>query len=398
MAHALVCSTPLDSGIYSFNTHTQPSDSSVSSLLSLSIVAASAAPIPVDHISAPVTSPSGGADTALPASSARQSASPPYVAPRGYGHYASTKSHAEDVAGDLRSSDEPHLFAAPRPNTFPLCPSWEEDTKVTVAEPVIMQRNNAIATYAAKQSGKKRGKDYRCETCNKVYRHPSCLIKHRWEHTPHWREASKYVAAAILSHLSPSSSLPEDRSLWPSFLSGGSLSPDNAASSVEVSSSAPTPERRPRLHDYSIGPAAGNIVFRPGIVGVPTGPDKTEAAEGSRSPALPDGPTVLLSPSRTRPVAVPLSRASGTRGASSASSGIYPRDSPFSYESSVPGLSYGDRGGSMSRSLSYSDDESVDVEVDDTDHVIVQANSKERDLWGSVGDAMDIDMDMDWSS
>ena len=26
-----------------------------------------------------------------------------------------------------------------------------------------------------------------------VYRHPSCLIKHRWEHTPHWREASKFL-------------------------------------------------------------------------------------------------------------------------------------------------------------------------------------------------------------
>jgi hypothetical protein len=29
--------------------------------------------------------------------------------------------------------------------------------------------------------------------CKQVYRHPSCLIKHRWEHTPHWREASKFV-------------------------------------------------------------------------------------------------------------------------------------------------------------------------------------------------------------
>ena len=26
-----------------------------------------------------------------------------------------------------------------------------------------------------------------------VYRHPSCLIKHRWEHSPHWREASKLM-------------------------------------------------------------------------------------------------------------------------------------------------------------------------------------------------------------
>ena len=27
----------------------------------------------------------------------------------------------------------------------------------------------------------------------KVYRHPSCLVKHRWEHSPHWREASKFL-------------------------------------------------------------------------------------------------------------------------------------------------------------------------------------------------------------
>ena len=26
-----------------------------------------------------------------------------------------------------------------------------------------------------------------------VYRHPSCLVKHRWEHSPHWREASKLM-------------------------------------------------------------------------------------------------------------------------------------------------------------------------------------------------------------
>ncbi len=32
-----------------------------------------------------------------------------------------------------------------------------------------------------------------CLRLEQIYRHPSCLIKHRWEHTPHWREASKYV-------------------------------------------------------------------------------------------------------------------------------------------------------------------------------------------------------------
>lgn len=88
------------------------------------------------------------------------------------------------------------------------------------------------------QSHRRRGTTFKCESCAKVYRHPSCLVKHRWEHSPHWHEASKFLlskhqqvqlleAAAILSHLSPATaggtSLPEDRSLWPSYLSGGLL-------------------------------------------------------------------------------------------------------------------------------------------------------------------------------
>lgn len=198
-----------------------------------------------------------------------------------------------------------------------------------------------------------------------VYRHPSCLIKHRWEHTPQWREASKFVlskhqqvqllevglsffssllpvavwwllflflvpwllrpvdgdaeldltqAAAILSHLSPSSaSLPEDRSLWPSFLSGGAVpppasvsngdvgpipppttttttltsppasvlaSPFNVPTSFPISSSVPAStvldsyhaeSTGPRLHDYTINRGGIGITqVRPGVLGVPT--------------------------------------------------------------------------------------------------------------------------------
>jgi hypothetical protein len=69
-----------------------------------------------------------------------------------------------------------------------------------------------ITNMANIKVGKKKGTDYRCESCskasyfslnfrcfltgfvsNQIYRHPSCLIKHRWEHTPHWHEASKFV-------------------------------------------------------------------------------------------------------------------------------------------------------------------------------------------------------------
>ena len=72
---------------------------------------------------------------------------------------------------------------------------------------------------------------HKCESCAKVYRHPSCLIKHRWEHTMYWKEASKFLmskhqqvqlleAAAILVGMDSSArSLPEEKALWPAAVS-----------------------------------------------------------------------------------------------------------------------------------------------------------------------------------
>ncbi|KAG1896349.1 uncharacterized protein F5891DRAFT_1054417 [Suillus fuscotomentosus] len=175
------------------------------------------------------------------------------------------------------------------------------------------------------KNGKKRGTIFTCESCSKVYRHPSCLIKHRWEHTPQWREASKFVlskhqqvqlleAAAILSHLSPSSttgtSLPEDRSLWPTFLSGGIVPPPAPGSAHEgsspsspskpISSSVPATSALsssgragstgPRLHDYSISQATGPggiTQLRPGLLGVPTTPNSRAPSSPVPVPAAP---------------------------------------------------------------------------------------------------------------
>ncbi|KAH7096266.1 hypothetical protein BKA62DRAFT_37362 [Auriculariales sp. MPI-PUGE-AT-0066] len=83
-------------------------------------------------------------------------------------------------------------------------------------------------------SGRRKGVIFKCESCSKVYRHPSCLIKHRWEHSPHWANTAKVPlskhqqvqlleGAAILSHLGIAASLPEDRAVWPSWTSGGTL-------------------------------------------------------------------------------------------------------------------------------------------------------------------------------
>ncbi|KAJ6551784.1 hypothetical protein B0H19DRAFT_178625 [Mycena capillaripes] len=154
---------------------------------------------------------------------------------------------------------------------------------------------------------KKRGVDHKCESCSKIYRHPSCLIKHRWEHTPHWRTLSSLPhsssgggvlskhaqvqlleAAAILSHLSPDSetgtSLPEDRGMWPRWVSGGTLEGEgdvpasfgSAASGPFGSSSVGGASEYalrsgsvgtgPRLHDYEV-PRGAEV--RAGVVEVP---------------------------------------------------------------------------------------------------------------------------------
>ncbi|KAJ7143759.1 hypothetical protein C8R44DRAFT_139692 [Mycena epipterygia] len=143
---------------------------------------------------------------------------------------------------------------------------------------------------------KKRGVDHKCESCSKIYRHPSCLIKHRWEHTPHWRTLSSLPhpaaggggvlskhaqvqlleAAAILSHLSPDSetgtSLPEDRGMWPRWVSGGALegeedaAPASFASAAEYGLRSGSASGGPRLHDYEV-PRGAEV--RAGVVEVP---------------------------------------------------------------------------------------------------------------------------------
>lgn len=129
-------------------------------------------------------------------------------------------------------------------------------------------------------------------------------------------EVSPYQAATILSHLNPGTSLPEDRSHWPFFLSGGLLPPPSAentlamnpqvttvsarsssktssspfsvvhhpvSSSVPVRSQPPRMDRNrsgsvtstgsgvtggPRMHDYSV--PGGITQIRPGLLAHPT--------------------------------------------------------------------------------------------------------------------------------
>ena len=115
-------------------------------------------------------------------------------------------------------------------------------------------------------------------------------------------------AAAILSHLDPGSSLPDDRSLWPSYLSGGLLPPPTTATppsastlatsksadgtaavrhtvsssvpshtsmghrarsgSVSTTVSVSTSAGGPRMHNYKV--AGGITQIRPGLLAQPT--------------------------------------------------------------------------------------------------------------------------------
>lgn len=162
-------------------------------------------------------------------------------------------------------------------------------------------------------------------------------------------------AAAILSHLSPScASLPEDRSLWPSFLSGGLVPPPasgnythssgyttltdgnsrptNISTLHPISSSVPTTSLSPRhpvstgprLHDYAIphsapGAGGGGVTqVRPGVLGVPTISCISDAPNlnSSQQSSLPTPPSTTgiqrVSPAASDPMPVPVSTATST--------------------------------------------------------------------------------------
>ncbi|KAF8628966.1 hypothetical protein AX15_003622 [Amanita polypyramis BW_CC] len=262
-----------------------------------------------------------------------------------------------------------------------------------------------------------------------IYRHPSCLIKHRWEHTPHWCEASKYVlskhqqvqlleAAAILSHLSPSSSsLPEDRSLWPSFLSGGLLPPPenttltsyvphvsasynpsySPISSVQnqlppnarlTPSSVPasgtscphshylTNGAGPRLHDYAV-PGLNNGVTQlgPGLVGIPNdGPSIHDPIVTAKS--VPMGESVP-----------PLIEEEDSKRDKYAPSLDHPYPRPRSHSGSVA-ISH--TSGSRSRSTSTSEED------DDEMSSYVDGEKRWQGFTGRYSSGEDVEEDKKW--
>ena len=102
------------------------------------------------------------------------------------------------AAAALTSLAKLSLSGTPPPQASTTLVSAAGEIESTSSLPQDVKREEAdlgggITVSAGKGSGKKRGTIFKCESCSKVYRHPSCLIKHRWEHSPHWREASKFL-------------------------------------------------------------------------------------------------------------------------------------------------------------------------------------------------------------
>ncbi|TFY55006.1 hypothetical protein EVJ58_g8524 [Rhodofomes roseus] len=436
-------------------------------LFSLSAVAASAAPIPVQQdatreAAAPIapsassygtrslssTGPSSlgvGAKVHPPHKNRRLSSSGQARRRLSDAREAASRPSPVTIstaAAALTSLAKLSLSGTPPPQASTTYVSAAGEIESASAPPHDTKREEAdlgggISVTAGKGTGKKRGTIFKCESCSKVYRHPSCLIKHRWEHSPHWREASKFLlskhqqvqlleAAAILSHIAPSArggtSLPDDRALWPSYLSGGLVPPPSAENakamgvstkpsppsfSLEqpapfpVSSSVPAPSvpvlssfarSGPRMHDYDVAVAGGLTQLRPGVLGVPT---------GAESPAPPrtDSPAYSVERSAAVPITVPsqgsyrerdplgysfVSRASASDAWSSPVSTGFAQSSFRSSSASASALGHSYepsdgmggwslprssiRSSSRSRSGSVSESDFVDVESVDGDY------------------------------
>ncbi|KAG8221673.1 hypothetical protein J3R82DRAFT_1958 [Butyriboletus roseoflavus] len=318
------------------------------SLLSLSIAASNAAPIPAESVvrssQGPTTNTikhrrlSSAGRSRRRVSDARDAATRPFpTSLQTASASLAALSLSSPTAASHRSIPGPQPIQVPRATftkrTSEPEPASVDDIHLSLSPP---QSHTPLASNSVNvvRSGRKRGTIFTCESCSKVgptslYR--SCdakvgggvvVLSSSLALVDGDAELDLAQAAAILSHLSPSSaSLPEDRSLWPSFLSGGlvpppasmsngdvgstplptttttatspptstSTSPSSVQTSFPISSSVPASmvsdsyragSAGPRLHDYTInGGGIGVTQVRPGVLGVPT-----SAMSGKSSP------------------------------------------------------------------------------------------------------------------
>lgn len=134
-----------------------------------------------------------------------------------------------------------------------------------------------------------------------IYRHPSCLVKHRWQHSPAWQESSKFLvskhqqvqmleAATILVHLQPGS-LPEDKSLWPAVISPQShpmpsisFNDSRFISRQGTALSMSQSQRARQAHPPTPPPNVLGLRY-PSPGGVSTGSGEETSVEGSSPPS-----------------------------------------------------------------------------------------------------------------
>ncbi|KAI3603061.1 transcription factor c2h2 [Moniliophthora roreri] len=205
----------------------------------------------------------------------------------------------------------------------------------------------AVKPIAISKNGKKRGMDHKCVS--------SPFLSDQAPMGAHATlarilQVQLLEAAAILSHFSQDSatgtSLPEDRSLWPSFLSGGTL---------------PLPEGASYQPPSSV--SGGSIPARPSSSSVPATSLMRSMSSPANNPdltsrAMSSGPRLhdySVSPSDVTQVRPGLIVANGTARSSPAPSHTppipVPRDSSTGVEVSGYGFGYGNRPSGKSRSF-----------------------------------------------
>lgn len=280
-------------------------------------------------------------------------------------------------------------------------------------------RNPDLSGGSGGVAGRRRGTIFKCESCSKIYRHPSCLIKHRWEHSPHWAESSKLPlskhqqvqlleGAAILSHLSVGASLPEDRAAWPSWTSGGALPMPAGDQPAPTSSSVPATTKRGPVKAGFAAPA--NARVREVAPGVLVAPSSSPSASPSPQllPVRGAGPVSEIRPGVfVAPIAIKrelsydfeYARSTASYEARSPTAGL---DALASFSLSLSNSNTGSSSlpqSSVRSSSGATDDEPELSELDEMEfderEEFDEYNGKESAEWDEGGTGMDMDLDME---
>ncbi|KAG0165221.1 hypothetical protein DFQ28_007104 [Apophysomyces sp. BC1034] len=84
---------------------------------------------------------------------------------------------------------------SPRPESPLLGPVSTATAAGTGGRTIRHRRPSEVArkSRVLSESPKTNNQNHRCEECGKVYKHPNCLSKHRWEHSEEWELTSKLL-------------------------------------------------------------------------------------------------------------------------------------------------------------------------------------------------------------